>query len=316
MPRAKEDSKRKKDKKHKREKKDKRRDEPKLERIVIERLSLGVALDRENVAASRSILQRQISALDAHIRTLQAHAQQIAPLSSGPGPRKKSEESEAPEEEGTEAPLQSSFWATMEDYFRHLNDNDLRALQPQPLHPNDPAFEIPPLGPSFFDDDDDRPKKKQRRDFKPEKEGELYVGEFTQRVLSAMLEENIYVDTQRLKFELEDEGAPMLNYSTEHYIGLEERVRIELSMLGLLEEEPNQTQNDRMDDEICAELRRLHQSLREQVEVNNQHRMSFAPLVSSRVAQQENEKRQRAEAKRIEKLYIALVKRKKKRLAK
>lgn len=84
-----------------------------------------------------------------------------------------------------------------------------------------------------------------------------------------------------------ENDPPMESYNQDHWINFEERVRMELRALGLLEPDVVYIPPpERQDDEICAELRVLHQKLRREVEINNKKRLLFAHLVQQKQIQQ------------------------------
>lgn len=138
-----------------------------------------------------------------------------------------------------------------------------------------------------------------------------------------------------------ENDPPMESYNQDHWINFEERVRMELRALGLLEPDVVYIPpTERQDDEICAELRVLHQQLRREVEINNKKRLLFAHLVQHKQMQQgfsffllplsvfwpfslllassahlgaEEEKKMLIEAKKVEQRYKAMIRKKRKR---
>lgn len=241
--------------------------------------------------------------------------------------RRQKKGGEEAEEVAEEIPVQSAFWAHMEEYFRPLSEADFALLSVQAPNPADPAFEIPALGIDQQQDEDDyepNAKKKHRTRSRTDRhpkvaEDDLFIGEFTQRVLSLLLAEGTAAPVAELvkpaKEETLDENDPPIDdYTQDNYINFEERVRMELRALGLLEADvvyiPPQ---DRQDDEIAAELRQLQMQLRREIESNNKKRQHFAHIVQQKQQQQELEKKMLVEAKKIEQQYKAMLRKKRNR---
>eukprot|EP01113_Clastostelium_recurvatum_P036546 TRINITY_DN5225_c0_g1_i3.p1 TRINITY_DN5225_c0_g1~~TRINITY_DN5225_c0_g1_i3.p1 ORF type:complete len:728 (-),score=252.91 TRINITY_DN5225_c0_g1_i3:211-2394(-) len=274
------------------------------------------------------------------------------PLTSVPVPAGYDDEEGEPEPEPEEekevkAGVQANvFWQAMEQYFRHITDADLDFIAPTSLRDDDPALNIPALGTHYAqvwaseDGDDRRHGRMSGRkgamddvhrfegDDGTDREDQVIVGDLTQRVLQALFEENLVIPHPSSPSDdkpnnpvddlITSEGLlpPVNNYNKTSMYTLEERLRLELRDLGLLEgdDEPTTTAvagADREDDEICIELRALQKQLREQVAINNARKEEILSQIQPQLAAQEQERQRRLEGRDAELRYQRLIKKKK-----
>eukprot|EP01117_Protostelium_nocturnum_P016165 TRINITY_DN6347_c0_g1_i2.p1 TRINITY_DN6347_c0_g1~~TRINITY_DN6347_c0_g1_i2.p1 ORF type:complete len:314 (-),score=107.21 TRINITY_DN6347_c0_g1_i2:87-1028(-) len=246
-------------------------------------------------------------------------------------------------------PPKHNFWADIEPYFAHFTDDDLRFISPQQMDPDDPAFIIPPLGKSQYDDFS---KREQEMDNQGEIRVVVACGEVTQRILSALIDEkaissDAITSTTTLDSLLKDEEtdvvnsngknsrswitptesclfsteseylplhvAPTYDYSFNKMLSIEDRIKLELRSIGLLDDEDLDVDTlHREDDEICSELRKLQQQLKERMKSNNSMRTKLASLVGIRMTKEEAERKEKEHNRQLDREYIKLVKREKK----
>ena len=70
-------------------------------------------------------------------------------------------------------------------------------------------------------------------------------------------------------------------------IALEDRIRLELRAIGLLDDEEVDSSFDREDDEVCAELRHHQALLRDHIQANNERRLSLIARVKPKMREHE-----------------------------
>eukprot|EP01112_Ceratiomyxa_fruticulosa_P021948 TRINITY_DN7902_c0_g1_i2.p1 TRINITY_DN7902_c0_g1~~TRINITY_DN7902_c0_g1_i2.p1 ORF type:complete len:649 (-),score=184.19 TRINITY_DN7902_c0_g1_i2:282-2228(-) len=272
------------------------------------------------------------------------------------------EESE-PENKIAPAVGANIFWQSMEAYFRPITEQDLQFISPTDLKNDDPSLIIPPLGPHYSqiwaaEDNGEVIDKRYRNsagflvrkpivnddiytfegdDNLTEKEDIVVVGDFTQRVLQALLEENLVENHPASPPPTEEEksakanGAtdvlanndgplpPLYTYTKSGMYTFEERIKMELKDIGLFE------LNDDLegmfgggygfgggeDDEICMELRELHKQLKEQVALNNERKKEIRKHIQPFLDQQQADLKRREEYREIEQRYLKLIRKKK-----
>jgi len=129
-----------------------------------------------------------------------------------------------------------------------------------------------------------------------------YCRPVTQRILAALIEENI-IETPRIKEEEKSEAAKPVAQTAEDYERLEERIKEELKVLGLLGED-ELTENEREDDEISFQLRYLQDTLRKQVAINNSRKARVMERAKAFMAFQEYEQLVTEVHKQIERAHL------------
>jgi hypothetical protein len=92
----------------------------------------------------------------------------------------------------------------------------------------------------------------------------------------------------------------------------EERIKLELKQIGLLDEEDFANTTQREDDEICEELRKLQKQLREKIEHNNQTRLKLQGMLETIMPQEEVKKKEMQNWAVIEKNFNKMQKLQKK----
>jgi len=173
----------------------------------------------------------------------------------------------------------------------------------------------------------------------------ISCGDLTSRLLSALIEENVIPNTAELQKEfpiikengsvadpafLSNLGAqpqkevppgeqgfpletpPTYDYSYHGMLTLEERIKLELRSIGLLDDEDLEISNSREDDEICSELRILQKQLRERVVQNNVIRSRLHAQLPAIMQKEEREKQEKIANQNLEKSYQKLMSKKKK----
>lgn len=179
------------------------------------------------------------------------------------------------------APLLASanFWASMEPYVAPFNAVDLHYLKPIE-YPAEGHTTIPPLGKHYSHTDSSMEPVPEKEPEEEEKnENKVSCRDLTQRVLASLLEvenngDDPMIDTSEIsRTSLPLEVPPTSDYSTVRMDSLEERVRMELMCIGLLDEDMNLARRE--DDEICSEIRLLQQQLRDRIKSNNERRLAL-----------------------------------------
>lgn len=213
---------------------------------------------------------------------------------------------------------------------------------------NDPAFVIPPLGKHYkeeWEEEEGEDSSYHTRTIPQTvviEDGETKLvpscGELTSRILAALIEENIippefqenvddttrngdskilknYSERNTPSSSIPIQTPPTYDYSIETFVALEERIKLELRSIGLLDDSdfdvckavfiPHFLQtSQREDDEICTELRKLQKQLREQITLNNTIRSKISAMLPAIMAQEEAERKERqAIANNVEKTY-------------
>ncbi|XP_046751940.1 transcriptional adapter 3-B [Diprion similis] len=174
----------------------------------------------------------------------------------------------------------NKFWASVDPYCTDIMPEDLKLLEELvATHSNQSEFKkIPPLGRHYsllwahndlLQEEDaanpNRDKKKNRSDVsllvsKVDKKGNSIAGPLTQRLVSALLEENVYVANNNMDNKLFRDGDPpvLRDLSIQNSMNLELRMHKELVEQGILEAD---TPKKNQDDEILAEIKRCQQEL-------------------------------------------------------
>eukprot|EP01119_Soliformovum_irregulare_P020058 TRINITY_DN6457_c0_g1_i1.p1 TRINITY_DN6457_c0_g1~~TRINITY_DN6457_c0_g1_i1.p1 ORF type:complete len:537 (-),score=141.24 TRINITY_DN6457_c0_g1_i1:77-1687(-) len=236
----------------------------------------------------------------------------------------------------------NNFWLDMEPYFSPFTSDDVRFCHPQGIEEDDSAFIIPPLGKSHHRSDEweddyetDFLRPHRYRDDPMEaahpvvtdlSERSIACGDLTQRILAALIEEAIIPasihgrlhsdadvgDVFTSHAGLEEDTLPLwtpptFDYSHAAMLSLEERIKMELCSIGLLDDEDL---DSREDDEICSELRKLQRELKEQIVSNNTIRAKVAGLLVPLMAQEDEQKKQRISNIQLERNYMKSQKKK------
>ncbi|PRP72992.1 hypothetical protein PROFUN_14655 [Planoprotostelium fungivorum] len=198
------------------------------------------------------------------------------------------------------------------------------------LHRGRSSLHLPTAGRTA--EDNIMPSNKQENDSsKPI----ISCGEVTQRLLAALIDEKVisfemtenqgstldhilreddeaarvqsttwYTTKDVCPFSTESEYLPLhvpptYDYSFGRMLALEDRIKLELRSIGLLDDEDLDIDTlHREDDEICSELRKLQHQLKDRMRINNNVRTKLAALVSKRMEQEEQERKEK-EANRI-----------------
>ncbi|XP_012269456.2 transcriptional adapter 3-B [Athalia rosae] len=174
----------------------------------------------------------------------------------------------------------NKFWASVDPYCTDIMPEDLKLLEELiATHSDNTEFKkIPPLGRHYsllwahndlLQEEDaanpSREKKKNRSDMsllvsKADKKGNSIAGPLTQRLVSALLEENVYVANNNMDNKLFRDGDPpvLRDLSIQNSMNLELRMHKELVEQGILEADAPKKNHD---DEILAEIKRCQQEL-------------------------------------------------------
>jgi hypothetical protein len=142
----------------------------------------------------------------------------------------------------------TAFWSYVDGFFRKITDDDIRFLQNKEIPPE--YFLIPPVENKNF-------KKKIS---------------FKDRLFSSFLEEKLY-DPEVLSQDEKEEDASGQDQEVP-IPDLEQRILAELQLAGLVtdlgseDDDDEHTKQDREDDEICVEIRKLQAKLKEQATIN------------------------------------------------
>jgi len=254
------------------------------------------------------------------------------------------------EEETAPVPLgPSAFWTAMEPYLRPPTDHDLAYITPKQSRLDDPIFTIPALGAHYLQvwaNDDGVASPPLRHSARGREGGsgigfsevdyshddedapDPVMGDITQRILQSLIDEHIILNRPPSPFPDEtplpiDENkenvtsssvpaVPVNTYVRAQMIALEDRIRLELRAIGLLDDE-EMDPAEREDDEVCAELRLNQNLLREQIVINNERRNTLIQLVKPKMREHEEARKQKINNLAIEKNYQKLIQKKKKR---
>ncbi|XP_034945086.1 transcriptional adapter 3-B [Chelonus insularis] len=176
----------------------------------------------------------------------------------------------------------NKFWASVDPYCADIMPDDIKLLEELiATHSDLGEFKkIPPLGRHYSytwahndllqDDEAGNPskdKKKSKTDVsslmaKVDKKASGIAGPLTQRLVSALLEENVYVANNNADNKLFRDGdaSPVLRDLTiQNSMNLEMRMHKELVEQGILEPDTHRKKEE--DDEILAEIKRCQQDL-------------------------------------------------------
>jgi len=172
-------------------------------------------------------------------------------------------------------------------------------------------------------------------------------GDLTSRILAALIEEDVVPSSVQNTFQEEvniasfpesrvtalnltqlshfpfgetyDQGLPLetpptYDYSHTTMLSLEDRIKLELRSIGLLDDQDLDIDNNaREDDEICSELRKIQKDLKEQILSNNSIRSRVSALVAESMAKEEQLKKEKAASAALEKTYLKLMRKKKRK---
>ncbi|XP_015114435.1 transcriptional adapter 3-B [Diachasma alloeum] len=175
----------------------------------------------------------------------------------------------------------NKFWASVDPYCSDIMPDDIKLLEELIASHSDTGDfkKIPPLGRHYsylwahndlLQEEDaanpNRDKKKGRSDVsgllaKADKKVNGMAGPLTQRLVSALLEENVYVANNNSDNKLFRDGDPpvLRDLSIQNSMNLELRMHKELVEQGILE--PDVNRKNQEDDEILAEIKRCQQDL-------------------------------------------------------
>ncbi|KYN00888.1 PREDICTED: transcriptional adapter 3-B [Cyphomyrmex costatus] len=175
----------------------------------------------------------------------------------------------------------NKFWASVDSYCNDIMPDDIKLLEELIItHGDINEFKkIPSLGRHYslmwahndlLQEEDaansNREKKKNRTDMphlisKSDKKTNSIAGPLTQRLVSALLEENVYVANNNMENKLFRDGDPpvLRDLTIQNSMNLELRMHKELVEQGILE--PDVQKKNQEDDEILAEIKRCQQEL-------------------------------------------------------
>lgn len=174
----------------------------------------------------------------------------------------------------------NKFWASVDPYCTDIMPDDIKLLEELiATHCDINEFKkIPSLGRHYslmwahndlLQEEDaansNREKKKNRTDMshlisKNDKKNNSIAGPLTQRLVSALLEENVYIANNMENKLFRDGDPPVLRDLTiQNSMNLELRMHKELVEQGILE--PDAQKKNQEDDEILAEIKRCQQEL-------------------------------------------------------
>lgn len=175
----------------------------------------------------------------------------------------------------------NKFWASVDPYCTDIMPDDVKLLEELvATHGDISEFKkIPSLGRHYslmwahtdlLQEEDaanpSREKKKSRTDVshlisKSDKKANGIAGPLTQRLVSALLEENVYIANNNTENKLFRDGDPpvLRDLTIQNSMNLELRMHKELVEQGLLE--PDAQKKNQEDDEILAEIKRCQQEL-------------------------------------------------------
>jgi len=161
-----------------------------------------------------------------------------------------------------------------------------------------------------------------------EEEDDLVIGDLTQRILCALIEENLVIshppspDNEMASSESPSNNPengdlvpaiPTSTYSKQAMLSLEDRIRLELRSIGLLDDMEGIDPSEKEDDEVCAEIRNLQNLLRERMAANNERKAKMLEMVRARMHEQDIQKKQKQANSITEKSYQKYLQRKRKR---
>eukprot|EP00011_Vannellida_sp_DIVA3-517-6-12_P001326 CAMPEP_0114626102 /NCGR_PEP_ID=MMETSP0168-20121206/11607_1 /TAXON_ID=95228 ORGANISM="Vannella sp., Strain DIVA3 517/6/12" /NCGR_SAMPLE_ID=MMETSP0168 /ASSEMBLY_ACC=CAM_ASM_000044 /LENGTH=534 /DNA_ID=CAMNT_0001837393 /DNA_START=172 /DNA_END=1773 /DNA_ORIENTATION=+ len=236
--------------------------------------------------------------------------------------KRKTEEVSSSEDDYVRQPTTSAnFWQSISPFSKTLTVADLLPLKPQSLSDSDPDFVIPPLGTHYSETLRDsswtaanNAAKASGRGGSSFDGGDVRCGDVTQRILAALIEEKLIVEPNTpadpflATSALPLDSPPTADYSRPAMLSLDDRIRMELRSIGLLDDEDANASGNREDDEICAEIRHLQGQLREQIRVNNERRRIFLRRAELKMNEQQGTNAKRAENKAIEQLFLRRMK--------
>jgi len=215
---------------------------------------------------------------------------------------------------------QSAFWPSLHPYLRYITEDDLVYLMPRQIKPNDSAFIIPPPGSQSDTNEHKHKVTTANGSIDEDIDGLTDIaccGDLTSRILSALIEEKLLLSTQDIntfdKNEIDEipyGQPPTSDYSPSNMANLEDRIKLELKSIGLFEEvnpiEPIITESKPAteDDEICNELKSLQTKLKEQIQQNNDNLSKLYSLAIKRMAEQEQEREEKAVTYELERTYL------------
>ncbi|XP_077264420.1 transcriptional adaptor 3 [Temnothorax americanus] len=175
----------------------------------------------------------------------------------------------------------NKFWASVDPYCTDIMPDDIKLLEELiATHGDISEFKkIPSLGRHYslmwahndlLQEEDaanpNREKKKNRTDMshlisKSDKKANSIAGPLTQRLVSALLEENVYIANNNMENKLFRDGDPpvLRDLTIQNSMSLELRMHKELVEQGILE--PDAQKKNQEDDEILAEIKRCQQEL-------------------------------------------------------
>lgn len=223
----------------------------------------------------------------------------------------------------------NNFWQDMEPFFAPFSSEDVKFCTPQGIDEDDPSFAIPPLGKvghtkaewdSDSDSDSFRPPSKNLRGHENLPPVNLTTrsiscGDLTQRILAALIEEQILPSLPPWISDddpLSPTIPPTYDYSHSAMLSLEERIRLELRSLGLLDDD-DMEMDGREDDEISLELRRLQKQLKDQICINNEIRAKVSAKIVPVMNQEETQKKDKIANQTLEKAYLKLMRKKRRK---
>merc|ERR1711988_1890374 len=240
--------------------------------------------------------------------------------------KKRRRKKEVAEKEPISALPPTDFWKEMQPYFAEITEENLKDLFPEKLQPDDPIFDIPKLGENYRDkwaaeDGTGKGSRKSKSSKHPAKASgtkhddkkNLFCKDMTSRLVSALVHGNgrISSSTQKKIFApvAEDQAeSPSAGVIKDHNPNimptLEERIKIELRSIGLLEHEKI-SPSQREDDEICATIRSLQNQLRQQNHINNQYRAHLYSLAVVKMTEQDQNRQERKDFVELEKKYLS-----------
>jgi len=212
----------------------------------------------------------------------------------------------------------------MEVYFAPFTEADMRYCAPVNPDQDEAVSSIPPLGKFFREiwaEEDHVDIRQAKGDAQAEEESEKGVGcgDLTARILAALIEEKVipsppaevngknpsengspsldklfnynHVDSVPLP----PDAPPTYDYSPQAMLTLEERIKMELRSIGLLDDGDTGIDGaQREDDEICSEMRKLQKQLRDQIMANNEIRARLYSILSPILAREEAEKKRKS----------------------
>ncbi|XP_074106631.1 transcriptional adaptor 3 [Cotesia typhae] len=173
----------------------------------------------------------------------------------------------------------NKFWASVDSYCADIMPDDIKLLEELiATHSDLGEFKkIPPLGRHYsytwahndlLQEEEtsnvNRDKKKNRSDVsalmsKVDKKATSIAGPLTQRLVSALMEENVYTPNSDSKLFRDGDPPVLRDLTIQNSMNLEMRMHKELVEQGILEPDSHRKNNE--DDEILAEIKRCQQDL-------------------------------------------------------